>query len=282
MGRNIAGPIFILLATVGCTSRQPRPRALPSPVSPQPTTRTADNSPWAFTYRSDTIRLQINRSAAIESTGDSAKHREISTNNTHEILALLVNGDTIRYSATVDSFSTASQGLLGPVQAVSLPVQVSGTLGSPAILDSLTQTCNPVETSLEGDVRNFLVSFPQQLTSGHSWKDSVTHVVCYGGIPMATVVVRNFSIAGQTSFNGQAVIAIHRIDSISARGEGRQQQHQLTVDVHGTGNAAYSLSTELGRVLHLTISQELDFSIRAGSRTNQFHESVKEEFNSPP
>ena len=99
---------------------------------------------------------------------------------------------------------------------------------------------------------------------------------------MVTMTVRIFSVIGQTSVNGQRAVAIQRVDSIRAQGQGRQQQHQLSVDVRGTGGATYTLSTEAGRLLHLTVSQELDFSVRAAGRTKLFHESVKEEFNPSP
>ncbi len=282
MSRNIAQSILILLMAAGCTSRQPHGPEVPAPVLPQPAGRATDNGPWSFAYRSDTIHMQVNRSAAIESTSDSGTHREISINNTHEIVVLTVNTDTVQYTATVDSFSTASQGLIGSVQPVSLPIQISGIVDSPGSADSSAQTCDPVQASLEGDVRNMLVNFPGQLAPGLSWRDSAAHVACYGRIPMTTMTVRTFSVIGQRLFNGQSAVAIQRIDSISARGEGRQQQHQLNVDTQGTGSATYTLSTEFGRLLHLTVSQELNFSIRAAGRINRFHETVKEEFTPTP
>src|SRR5689334_14661701 len=122
--------VLILLASTGCGGRQAQGPASPVPAPSLPPERGSDKGPWSFTYRSDTIHLQIARSAAIESETDSGPHREISTNNTHEILILAVNADTVHYSATVDSFFTAAQGRIGNVQAVSLPVQISGTLDS--------------------------------------------------------------------------------------------------------------------------------------------------------
>ena len=283
MSTQVVQSILILLVAVGCTTtRQPDTPGLPGPVVPQPSGPMSDNSGWSFAYRSDTIRIRVNRSAAIESTSDSGSHREISTNNTIETLALAVNADTIRYTATVDSFSTASQGLIGTVQAVNLPIQISGVIDSLLTADSSAQSCDPVQANLEGDVRNVLVSFPRRLATGQSWRDSAAHTACYGRIPMVTMTVRIFSVIGQTSFNGQSAVAIQRIDSIRARGEGRQQQHLLGVEVRGTGGATYTLSTELGRLLHLTVSQELGLSVRAAGRTKLFHESVKEEFNPSP
>ncbi|HET9634970.1 MAG TPA: hypothetical protein VFP26_03495 [Gemmatimonadaceae bacterium] len=224
--------------------------------------------------------MQITRSAAIESATDSGTHREISTNNTHEVLALAIAADTVRYTATVDSFFTASQGLIGSTEPVSLPVQVSGLLDSLNVsIDSTVQSCDPVRSNLETDVRNLLIPFPAQLTVGATWRDSVARVACYGTIPVRATVVRRFSVVGRTSFNGQSTLTVQRADSVTAHGEGRQQQHQLVVDVNGTGTATYYLIPELGRLMHLTTSQDLDFAIRASGRTSRFRESVKEEFS---
>ena len=275
---------LILLATAGCAGRSVQNPSSPTPALPVPgAARISDAGPWAFAYGPDTIRLQISRSAAIESATDSGTHREVSTNNTHEVLTLAVIADTVRYTATVDSFSTASQGLIGSTQPVSLPVQISGLLDSLNTgIDSTVQSCDPVRSNLDTDVRNLLIPFPSQLSVGASWRDSVARIACYGTIPVRAIVVRRFSIVGRTSFNGQNAVTVQRADSVTAHGEGRQQQHQLIVDVNGTGTATYYLIPELGRLMHLTTSQDLDFAIRASGRTNRFREAVKEEFSPLP
>ena len=281
MKHSVSRSILILLASAGCmTTRLPGP-ASPSPATPQPVMRVSDTGPWTFSYVSDTLRLQISRTAAIESQTDSAAHREISTNDTHEVLALTVNSDTVRYTATVDSFSTASQGLIGNTQPANLPVQISGSIDSmDTAVDSVTTpTCYPIQSNLETDVRNVLVSFPRQLTPGLTWRDSTIRVGCYGTIPLRVAVIRQFSVIGKTSFNDQAAITIQRVDSIIGQGAGRQQQHQLVIETRGTGAATYMLNPEVGRLLHLTTTQDLEFSIRASGRTNRFRETAKEEFN---
>ena len=282
MTRNTCTSILVLLATAGCAGGRVPGRVAPTPVPSVPTGSVSDNGPWPFAYRSDSIRVQISRSAAIESQADSGVHREISTNNTRETLTLTVEGDTVRYTAIADSFSTASQGQIGNVQPVSLPVQISGIVGLSASVDSAISSCDPVQATLETDVRNLLVAFPQQLTPAQTWRDSVVRVGCYGSIPMRAMVVRTFSVVGRTTLNGQSAVAIQRRDSVSAHGEGRQQQHQLVIDASGTGSATYYLIPDIGRLLHLTTSQDLEFAIRASGRMNRFRESAKEEFNPAP
>jgi hypothetical protein len=253
-------------------------------VTPQPSLRVSDNGPWAFAYVSDTFRLRISRTAAIESQTDSGTHREISTNNSHEVLVLSVNAGTIRYTALVDSFSTASQGLIGNAQPPSLPVEVSGVVDSITTGgdSTISPTCNPVQSNLEADVRNVLISFPRTLAPGLTWRDSILSIGCYGTIPLRVTVIRRFSVVGKTSFNGQAAVGVQRLDSITAQGAGRQQQHQLVIEARGSGAATYTLSPGAGRLLHLATNQDLEFTIRASGRTNRFRETAKEEFNLVP
>ncbi|MFL5481530.1 MAG: hypothetical protein ACJ8AK_05020 [Gemmatimonadaceae bacterium] len=281
MTGNLWRSTLILLATAACAGSRPSRPVSPSPAPTQPSAEVSDNGPWIFAYTSDTIRLQINRSAAIESQTDSGTHREISTNNTHEILALAVSADTVRYTATIDTFSTASQGLISGTPPVNLPVQISGAIDSVTVAadSSALEPCDAVQSSLKTDIRNVLISFPRQLAPGMTWRDSTVRVSCYGTIPMRATIVRRFSVVGKTSFNGEAVVTIQRVDSITAQGAGRQQQHQMVIETIGSGTATYFVSPELGRLLRLTTTQDLDFIIRASGRTNRMRETAKEEFN---
>ena len=283
-GVKIIRKSILILLAIGCTRvRVPTSQPTPTPAQPHPEEVAADNGPWNFRYSSDTVRLQISRSAIVESQTDTSTHREISTNNTHEVIELAVS-DTIRYKATIDTFSTANQGLIGTVPPVSTPIQVAGIL-TDSIITSSDSTdsgaCNPVRSSLESDVRNVLISFPREMSPQTSWQDSTTRTVCYGSVPMKATVIRRFTVVGRIPGNG-TVLAVQRTDSISAHGEGRQQQHQLSIDVTGTGSAIYHLSAEGSALLHLATSQDLDFLIRASGHVSRFHETAKEEFSPVP
>lgn len=281
MKRNARWSILILLATAGCAGNRPTRPALPSPKAAQPSPEISDNGPWTLTYSSDTVQLQVSRTAAVVSETDSGAHREISTNNTHEVIALIVSADTVRYTATVDTFSTASQGAISISPPVNLPVQISGIVDSLAgVTDSaVVETCSAIQSILETDVRNVLIKFPRQLTPGLTWRDSTVRVGCYGTIPMRATIVRQFSVVGKSAFDGQAAVAIQRVDSITADGTGRQQQHQLVVAANGSGTATYFLGLGGGVPLHLTTTQDLDFTIRASGRTSRLRETAKEDFS---
>jgi len=243
----------------------------------------ADNGPWSFRYKSDTVSYQIRRSAVVENETDSVRHRESTTNSTHLALSLALFADTVSYTAVIDTFSTATQGLIGSAQQVIVPVEISGVVQSigSAQSDSTEpiQSCDPARASLQSDVRNLLINFPSELSPGLVWSDSTTRTTCYGRIPMKASVVRRFSVLGKTSHNGQSVVAIQRSDSITAHGEGQQQQHRLTIDATGDGSATYYLAVEQSSVLHLTTDQNVELVIRSASQTARFRENAKQDYS---
>lgn len=191
-------------------------------------------------------------------------------------------GDTIRYTAMVDSFSTSAQGQIGLPQPAQLPAEISGILDPPPLeVDSVISDwpCNTAQTSLRSDVRNLLINFPAQLSPGTSWRDSTIGTACYGTLPIRAAVFRIFTVTGGAPYNGQATVTIQRRDSISAYGEGREQQHRLSVEAAGTGSATYYLSLTHNSVLRLTMTQNLDFTVRASGRASRFRETAKQEFS---
>src|SRR5689334_5915232 len=274
---------IVVLLVMSCATSPTQTRGPIAVPVPQPAIQPTDNGPWRFQYRTDTVAYQISRSAAIESEIDSGARHEITTNNSHEILTLNVVADTVRYVAVVDTFSTATQGAIGSVQQVSLPIEISGVVDSTNsfVVDSATAapSCDPVQSSLQGDVRNLLITFPAQLTPGLTWRDSTARSSCYGTIPMKASIVRRYSVVGRTSYGGQALIGIQRIDSISAHGDGRQQQHRLVINASGSGSATYYVSPEQGLVFHLTTDQDLEFAIQASGKTSRFRETAKQEYS---
>src|SRR4029077_1435900 len=155
----------------------------PSPSLPSPVPSAA--SVWTINRSSGAVSYQVSRSAAIESPSDSNPHQEISTNTAHERVGLDIAGDTIRFTAIMDTSSTVTQGAIGPVQPVQLPVQLSGSqIGDILTIstDSTTERCNPVRSALSADLHNLLVGFPIQLSPGTSWRDSLDLAMCQGMI----------------------------------------------------------------------------------------------------
>jgi hypothetical protein len=273
---------FALIATGCAPSALPRPsQPTPLPSTPNPAQSAA--SAWTINRSSGAISYQILRSAAIESQSDSNPHREISTNTAHELITLTMVGDTIHFTALIDTSSSTTQGTIGPVQSVQLPVQLSGSaIGDSLTIaaDSATEKCNPISSTLSADIHNLLPGFPTQLSQGSSWRDSLELTTCQGMIPAAVHIARSYAVAGETAYQGLPVVVVQRRDSIRAHGEGSQQQHRVTLDASGTGTATYYLNPQNGFVLRLNTEQNLDLAITASGKTHRFRQISTQSFGS--
>jgi hypothetical protein len=200
---------------------------------------------------------------------------------THELVNLESAGDTIRFTAAIDTFSTATQGSIGPAQTVTLPIQITGSLLRDSLIisnDSIPESCSPAQSALAADLRNLLVPFPTKLDQGGTWKDSTQVKGCQAMIPTTVTSSRSFTVAGETTYEGHPVVAVQRSDTIHAHGEGAQRQHQLVLDAAGTGKALYYLSTGDGRVVHLDTEHNLILTIATSGQVHRFKQSSKQEF----
>ncbi len=110
--------------------------------------------------------------------------------------------------------------------------------------------------------------------------DSLEVATCQGIIPMTARIARSYFVSGGITFEGNPVLLIQRTDTVQAHGEGAQQQHRLTVDATGTGNAIYYMSSKYGRVLRLTTGQDLVLAITTSGTTHHFKQHLKQDFNS--
>jgi hypothetical protein len=284
MRRRKSYRYFLIFITSACTTstvhqRPVQPAPLPSSPNPVP----SPTGPWTLNRESGTVSYEISRSAAIESQSDSNPHREISTNTTHELVTLELAGDTMRFTAKIDTSSTVTQGTIGPVQSVQLPVQLSGlVIGDSLIIseDSVVEKCSPVSSALSADLHNLLVGFPIQFSQGSSWRDSIELSTCQGMIPTTVHISRSYVVSGETMYQGFPVVAVQRRDSIHAHGEGAQQQHRVILDVSGTGNATYYLNPQNGLVLYLSTAQDLYLAITTSGKIHRFKQSSKQDFSS--
>lgn len=277
--------LFVVCLLIGCTSVRTSPPGSPVPVvPPPPVVASPSASSWTFSYTPGPLRYQISRTAAIESQSDSSRSREVSTNLTHELVTLRTAADSgMMLTAVVETFSTTTQGLIGPGQLAQLPVEVSGLFTGDTLsvsIDSSTNggKCNPIRSALISDLHNLLTRFPGQLTPGLAWKDSVNTGGCQAAIPTTSRTTRSFIVTGEAIFEGQPVLLVQRSDTIQAHGEGAQQQHPLKLDAAGTGNAVYYLDTKDGRLVRLTSGQELVLTITTSSKPHQFRQSSRQDF----
>jgi hypothetical protein len=280
---------FLMLgAGTACTStRNPPSTPAPVPVISAPeSTPPVITSPgsWSFRYTPGSVSYQITRSAVVERV-DSLNQREVTANVTHEVFALETTEQGIGFNAVVDTFSTTTQGLIGAVQPVQLPIQLSGSLASDGLSINThadTARCSPVSTVLTTDLHNLLVTFPAVLSPGVTWTDSVNIQGCQSGVPTFTHLDRSYAVSGEVMFEGKPTILILRTDTTRARGEGGLEQHRVTINAAGTGTAAYYLSPVTGQIAHITLNQALDLGITTTTREYRFKQSLKQDFRLVP
>jgi hypothetical protein len=276
------------IACGGARSSTPSPPspASASPVSQPvvPTVPTGGTS--SFKYTSGTVRYRISRSAAIESADpDLPAHREISTNITNELLTLELMDQGMNFTAVIDTFATTTQGLIGSVQSVPLPVQISGSFTDSTLTintESAGGKCSTASSMLVTDLHNLIIGFPAQLSRGMSWKDSADVTGCQAGVPTSTHTIRSYVVSGDSSYEGRPVLMILRTDTTQARGEGGLQQHRVSVDATGTATAIYYLDTLTGRIIRLTVDQILSIGITGSVRQSHFKQNSKQDFQAVP
>jgi len=283
MSRRTGYLSLSILITTGCAPSTVQRPAPPTPIPSLPTPASPAANVWTINRSSGAISYQISRSGAIESQSDSNPHRENSTNATHELITLEIAGDTIRFTALMDTSSTTTQGTIGPVQPVQLPVRLSGSVIGDSLTiatDSTTETCNPLSSALSADLHNLLVGFPSQLSQGRSWRDSLELRTCQGMIPTTVYIARSYVVSGETTYQSLPIVVVQRRDSVHAHGEGAQQQHRVTLDASGTGNATYYLNPQNGFILRLNTEQNLDLAITTSGKIHHFRESSTQNYSS--
>jgi hypothetical protein len=279
---------FLVLGCGGTASTTSRPAGPPPTPIPQaaqlPGPVTAGPTAWTFKYSPGVLSYRISRSAAIESAGpDSVQHRETSSNITHELLTLKSTEEATKFTAVLDTFATTTQGLIGTVRPVELPVQISGSLTDSGLTINngvMSDNCNALGSLLITDLHNLLVTFPVQMATGTSWRDSADVSGCQAGVPTSTHTARSYVVSGEVLYEGRPVLVIQRTDTTRASGEGGLQQHHVLIDARGTGTALYYLETSTGQIVHLTVSQLLTLEVTASGRRFRFTQESKQDFSS--
>ncbi len=271
---------------IGCGGTRTSPPVAGTPaVPPPPLVSEPSASSWTFNYSPGALRYRISRTAEIESLADSANNREVSTNITNELLTLTPADSGISFMAVADTFSTTTQGMIGTAQPVQLPIRVEGIFAADKLTiktDSSTAKCDPVSSVLISDLHNLLTGFPAQLSRGQAWQDSVITGGCQAAVPTTSRMIRSYLVSGEAIYEGRPVVLIQRSDSIQGHGVGAQQQHRLTLDASGTGNATYYLDTKDGRVVRFTAEQNLTLTITTSVGARQFRQSSKQDFRLAP
>jgi hypothetical protein len=212
-------------------------------------------------------------------TDTASSQSAISTNSTHETLTFEIGREGTVITAVVDSFTPISQE--PATQQIQPPTQISALLAGNGL--TITDTsdkdrCFPIRSALITDLQNLVVPFPQILTTGLTWTDTLSVKGCQAGIPISTQATRQFTIGGELTYGAYRVLEITRTDSAQIEGEGGLQQHHLTIHAIGTGRATYYLNVNTGQIIRLAVDQVLTAQVLSTSSRAQFQQRLRQEF----
>lgn len=267
-----------MLVPAACAPARRPPNELP-PLPRLPDTPTPSAGPWTFTHAPGTRAYRISRNASVEGTVDSASRREIISNFTHETITLEPGDQGTSFRAVVDSFAVLTEGLVGPPQEVTLPIEITGSLDAAGvhIQNTANGGCSAVRATAVTDLNNLLTPFPSPLSKNALWKDSVRTSGCYAGIQTIVETRRSFTVTGEINFSGRRLLLVQRLDSISALGDGAYNQHRMKVESTGTGTARYYLDTASGEVAQMTTSHLSQIRITTSGRARSFTQTTNQD-----
>ncbi len=201
------------------------------------------------------------------------------SNSTYETISLESAEQQTTFRAVIDSFAVLTEGLVGPPQEVTVPLEITGSIGTDGvrIQDAANGGCNVVRTTAISDLNNLLTPFPSPLSKNAAWRDSISTSGCHAGIPTTVLTKRRFTVTGEIDFSGRRLLLIQRLDSVSARGEGSYNQHRMKVETSGTGTARYYLDTVSGEVAQMTTSHRSSINVITSGRIHSFTQTANQD-----
>ena len=210
-------------------------------VTPRPVSAVPRSGAWAFVYAAGIYTYTITTSATVALIGDTTQKRSVPRLSQKATIAISVSGD---------------------VQAIDPAVATSAICDSSAVLTTRAEQLVP--------------KIPSHFMAGDHWRDSTTTTGCRGIIPTESQTISNYIVIGDTTFANVGVVQIHRIDSLSATGEGSEEQHRILVTATGTGFVDLFFDITTGRLTGSHSSQTSLVSVTTSGRRTRFLQDITE------
>jgi hypothetical protein len=215
--------------------------ATTAPVAPTRSTSRERSGAWTFAYAPGSYTYILTTNATVAPVSDTMQKRPV---------------PQLSQSATIAIAGTGDVQVLSPVAA--------------------TSTACDASTALATRAQRLLPKIPAQLAAGNHWRDSTVTAGCSGTIPATSTVISNYTVIGDTALATGNALQIHRIDSISASGEGSEGQHRLLISATGTGTTDLFLDTGAGRFIGSRGVQNTLISVTTSGRLTRFLQHVAE------
>lgn len=230
---------------------------------------------WIFRPQRDTRRYQ-SQSLTVITTSDTRQRR------TADTIQL-----TLQFSLTTDDLHKPSS-IMAYIDSIEtnknitynhlLPFKLVGTL-SPTVFnletEKTTSPCNPQAIMLSGEVRPALVVHPLHIYKDSNWVDSTSATCTTHGLTNARIL-REYHVAGQTTYHGSPVILIQRKETTHFSQQDAQTQHLVDTEGDGTGISNIYIEVETGVLRALDGRYSTKITTTASGRTTNFTQVVNQ------
>jgi hypothetical protein len=288
-----------LSAGAACAPRAPEPPG-PVDVSPLPP-RVEPSAPrdaplplvsGRFAYAPGTYRYEVVTESEIRQPSDSAMLGSDTVDARVRTVALYtlqldrLNGDSIGVALTLDSLAVERDSLVpAPDSTVASEAGSPGMPSFAAVMDARggvhpaapgrNDPCSQGEALL-GVARDLLVAVPPVLTVGERWSDTTTAMICRGGVPVTSGVVRDFEVIGtRRDADGTPLMRVSRATRFSLAGT-QTTAHRQVIALTGRGESRAMLELDLraGTVRSATREGTSEVVVTYGRRSTPFTQRV--------
>lgn len=282
-GRSIS-LLIIVSCTFACSSSPPTVQTSPGPVSNPGSGPIAISSgpiSWKIIPVQQQHRYQAISETVLETIDSTGSNHDTVKSTLNFLLTTAQDGDSIVYSATIESISVTGGPRIGRIDTskLQLPFSFLGhlkfgqlTIGLQQRVSTVTD-CSSELLSATTLVQHAVIAVPQLINKDMVWTDSIQTTVCNGSIPMLSTTAYQYRVVGE----GPAGLLLERQDRTTSVGEGPQDQHQVRLQSEGSGTTRVLLDPQTG-VLRESAGTRTGFvTVRASGREQRFTQVTREQ-----
>jgi len=278
--------LVFLTCACGRTAASPDPVLLPvpAPAAPAASLPVSPGRTWTITPGAQPQRYSSTATIALELITDSTRIRENITQQSRFTLLTGSASGSSSFLGTIESLTTETPTRIGSAELpATFPISFTGHIqNGTVVLDAVNgrprtgpiECSTPAFSALNIIHRNIII-LPAQLTQGMTWRDSTSTAGCSGSIPVNTIAVRSYRVAGETELSGRPALLLERTEKTLSTGEGSENQHRILIRTDGSGTGRVYIDRFSGALLSAESEQQINVTITAG-RSQRFIQLVKE------
>ena len=278
--------LLLLICACGRSAASSDPVLLPAPVPTAPAVALpgAPGRAWTITPATQPQHYSSTASIVLELVTDSARVRENITQQSRFSLLTGSASGSSSFLGSIESLSTETPIRIGSAELpATFPISFTGHIqNGTVILDAVggRPRTGPIECSVPAFsalnvIHRNIVILPAQLAQGMTWRDSTSTAGCSGNIPVNTIALRSYRVAGETELSGRPALLLERTEKLSSSGEGSENQHRILIRTDGSGTGKIYIDRASGALLSAESEQQINITITAG-RSQRFIQLVKE------